>query len=454
MKSQISNRYTQSVCPVCLKRIGARHVRQGPDVYLAKTCPDHGDFKTVVWRGAPEFATWQRPKAPGRPVSATDRRNGGCPFDCGLCPEHRQRTCTAVIDITSRCNLACAYCFADSTGTGTDATAQQIDGWLAAVHRQAGNCNIQLSGGEPSLHPDLAAIVDQVRRHGFSFVQLNTNGRVLGRDPAVAPVLKEAGLDSVFLQFDGTRDAVYRHLRGRPLLAEKLAAIEACAAAGIGVVLVPTLVPGVNTDEVGPILNLAADRAPAVRGVHFQPVSHFGRCPAAPADANRLTLPELMRAVEDQSGGRFSAAAFHPPGCEHARCSFSGQYLLLEDGRAMPLSRRPAECCTPSSAEAGARRAIAYVARQWAPAPKRPAPAASPPCDSAAPGAPLSLEAFCARARTHTLSVSAMAFQDAWNLDLERLRGCCIHAVHPDGRLIPFCAYNLTGRDGRRLYRP
>ncbi len=449
MKSQLSPSQTESLCPDCLQRLPARYLRRGHEVYLAKTCPVHGTFETVIWRGPPDFDAWVRPKTPGRPVFACRPVQQGCPFDCGLCPDHRQRTCTAVVEITTRCNLACAFCFADSAHAGTDVAIEQIEAMLAAVRRGAGDCNIQLSGGEPSLHPELPAIVERVRRHGFAFVQLNTNGLLLGRRPELARTLKDAGLDSVFLQFDGVDDAVYRRLRGRPLLEVKIAAVEACAAAGIGVVLVPTLVPAINADQAGPILEFAAARVPAVRGVHFQPVSHFGRCPRQPSDSDRLTLPELMRAIEIQSGGRFPAAAFHPPGCEHARCSFSGQFLMLETGRTIPMSRRGAPCCPAPSAEAGACQAIAYVARQWAAAPSPESAATA----SAATGS-LCLEAFSDLARNRTLSVSAMAFQDVWNLDLERLRGCCIHGVHPDGRLIPFCAYNLTGRDGRRLYRP
>lgn len=449
MNAQIFNPQTESLCPDCLQRIPAGYLRRDRDVYLAKTCPVHGTFETVIWRGPPDFDAWARPKTPGAPVFAGQPLERGCPFDCGLCPKHRQRTCTTVVEITTRCNLDCAFCYADSAGVGSDVPRSQVDRLLAAVRRGAGECNIQLSGGEPSLHPKLPAIVEQVRRHGFTFVQLNTNGILLGQKAGLARTLRDAGLDSVFLQFDGTDDAVYRRLRGRPLLAVKLAAVEACAAAGIGVVLVPTLVPGINTEQVGAILDLAVDLVPTVRGVHFQPVSYFGRCLHPPADEDRLTLPELMRAIDTQTNSLFPAAAFHPPGCEHARCSFSGQFFVAGPGRIIPLSRRTSPCCQPASAEAGARRSIAYTARQWAPAP--PGEQAESLADN---DGPISLEAFCDRARTQALSVSAMAFQDVWNLDLERLRGCCIHVVHPDGRLIPFCAYNLSGRNGKRLYRP
>jgi uncharacterized radical SAM superfamily Fe-S cluster-containing enzyme len=325
--------------------------------------------------------------------------------------------------------------------------------------------NIQLSGGEPTLRDDLPDLVAMGRDAGFDFIQVNTNGVRLSRDPLFVKALKQAGLASVFLQFDGVEDGVYRRLRGCALSAEKFAAIEACAGQGIGVVLVPTLVPGVNTHCIGDILEAALARTPAVRGVHFQPISYFGRFGDSPNGAGRMTLPEVMRAIEGQSGGRFQAAHLGPPGCENALCSFSGRFLLLADGDIVPLKPSALEaCCTPISAGAGADRAVAAVARQWA-GPPQPFPAAAshdryhcrtaiikPAQDNGA--APMSLDAFIDRARSHTFSISAMAFQDAWTISLDRVRDCCIHVMAPNGNLIPFCLYNLTAIDGRRLYRP
>jgi uncharacterized radical SAM superfamily Fe-S cluster-containing enzyme len=295
------------------------------------------------------------------------------------------------------------------------------------------------------------------RKAGFGFIQINTNGLRLARDPQFVRELKDAGLSSVFLQFDGTDDAIYRKLRGHDLIADKLAAIDACAQNHIGVVLVPTLVPGVNDHDIGNILKLALDQSPSIRSVHFQPVSYFGRFPHPPADTDRLTLPQLMRSIETQSGGHFKASNFTPPGCENALCSFSASFLVMPDKSVRALSGAGAgSCCpVPIKAELGAANAIAFVARQWG-APQQESTGPEPAFDSCGcdTNGSMNLDAFLQRAKTHILSISAMAFQDAWNLDLERARDCCIHVMAPDTRLVPFCLYNLTSSIGEKLYRP
>ena len=183
---------------------------------------------------------------------------------------------------------------------------------LDALRAGSGQVHVQLSGGEPTVRDDLPEIVALVRAKGFDFVQLNTNGIRIGREPAYLAALADAGLDCVFLQFDGVSDAVYRELRGRDLLAAKRLAIESASAAGIGVVLVPTLVPGVNTDEIGAIVDFAKGEMPTVRAVHFQPVSYFGRCPDTPRDEDRITLPEVMQALIEHSQGTIRLEDFNP----------------------------------------------------------------------------------------------------------------------------------------------
>jgi len=450
---------TESLCPVCMALLPARRVARGSAVFLEKTCPDHGSFRTRIWDGEPALTGWQRPKIPTRPPHCRQPVDKGCPFDCGLCPDHRQRSCTIILEVTERCNLACPVCYADAGRTPKDdPSLETIAGWYAAARRAGPGSNIQLSGGEPTVRDDLPRIVAMGREAGFGFIQVNTNGLRLAEDPAFVRVLRAAGLASVFLQFDGTDDAIYRRLRGRALLAAKRAAIAACAENRIGVVLVPTLVPGVNDHDLGRILELAVARSPVVRSVHFQPVSYFGRFPHAPRDGDRITLPEVMRRIEDQSDGAFKAAHFSPPGCENALCSFSANFLVMPDRSVQPLGAPwSGSCCPPSvAAEIGAAQAIGCVARQWSAPAACACQATESAIQTAAPEADgsLNLDAFLARARTHTLAVSAMAFQDVWNLDLERVRDCCIHVMAPDTRLVPFCLYNLTGSGGRRLYRP
>lgn len=440
--SAVNNHSTESLCPVCLTRIGAERRSEGAEVFIVKSCPEHGEFRTPIWRGEPSLAGWSRPKKAvtiGTHQAASPR---GCPFDCGICPSHRQQSCTVLIEVTGRCNLACPFCFAAAgTDTGPDPTLEAIEGWFRTAWEKSGPRNIiQLSGGEATIRDDLPAIIAMGREMGFPFIQLNSNGLRLAADPGYAVALKRAGLFSVFLQFDGTEDFIYQAIRGRSLLAEKRKAIEHSAAAGLGVVLVPTLVPGVNTEHVGAILKLALELAPAVRGVHFQPASYFGRHPGAPEADDRLTLPDLMRAIEAQTGGLMKTEHFSPPGCEHPLCSFHGNFLRLPDGGLQPLSSNGQGCCAPESEGTG--RAVSYVAQQWA------APAAASGwCDTN------SLDAFLENHRTNTFAVSAMAFQDVWNLDLERVQECCIHVVAPDQRMIPFCLYNLTSSAGKPLYR-
>ncbi len=432
---------TESLCPVCLKRLPAVRVLAGDTVFLVRECPEHGEFRVPVWRGTPELAGWQRPKTPSRPQRPQTAAERGCPYDCGLCPEHGQHTCTALVEVTWRCDLGCPVCFASSGAAAeADPPLAELAARLENLRRDAGACNIQISGGEPTLRLDLPEIVAAARAAGFVLLQVNTNGLRLAREPGYAESLARAGLDSVFLQFDGS-DAACAALRGRPLLAEKLRAVEACGRAGLGVVLVPTLVPGVNDAELGLILDLALERLPVVRGVHFQPAASFGRFPWSP-EVPRLTLPEVLSSLAAQSRGRLRAGDFHPPCCEHAMCSFSGQFVLDGD-RLTPVSRDE-PCCGPLEAREGARRSRAVTARQWAAAGEdRPL---APDADD--------FQRFLARqSGRRRLSLSCMAFQDAWTLDLERVRGCCIHVAARDGRRIPFCLYNLTAADGRTLYR-
>ena len=402
-----------------------------------------------MWRGAPSHAGWGRPKLPTYPQNPSTSIDDGCPRDCGLCPDHRQQTCCTLIEVTQRCNLGCRVCFAGAGGIASeDPDLGKVRRAFETLLNAGGPYNVQISGGEPTLREDLPEIIRLGASLGFEYLQLNTNGLRLAEDPSYAGRLKDAGLACVFLQFDGVSDSVYERLRGRALFEQKKLAVDHCAAANLGVILVPTLVPGVNVHEIGLILDLALQRVPDVRGVHFQPISYFGRYPGCPTDEERLTIPEILREIETQTAGRMLAEHFKPAACENAYCSFHGNFVLMSDGVIQPWTRHdPGACCgKPERIPDAAVKARKFQARFWT------APAAKPdPC-----GDELKLggwDDFLQRAVTHSFCISGMAFQDAWNLDLDRLRECSIHVVHPDGRLVPFCAYNLTGRDGHSLYR-
>ncbi|MDC7785225.1 radical SAM protein [Rhodoplanes sp. TEM] len=450
---------TESVCPVCLATIPAVRRAVGDAVHLVKTCRSHGTFSVPVWRGLASYVRWgEGARALARPPVCATPVDKGCPHDCGLCPDHRQQSCCVLLEVTSRCDLACPVCFASASRHGRDASLAEIDGWLDALAEATGaRVHVQISGGEPTVRDDLPEIVRRVRARGFDFVQLNTNGVRLAQDPDYVDALAAAGLDCVFLQFDGVSDAVHRRIRGARLAALKELAVARCGNVGIGVVLVPTVVPGVNDREIGAIVDFAVARLPEVRAVHFQPISYFGRCPE-PSAATRITLPEIVDRLVAHGCGTLRFDDFRPGSVENPYCSFSGRFRVDGSGRLRaerdaprsccgvaaepgPPAGEAGSCCSPARPSADVARARRYVAGQWR-APER----------SDAAG----LDAFdtVLAARSRTLGLSGMAFQDAWTLDLDRVRQCHIHVVAPDRRIVPFCAYNLTDLSGRSLYRP
>ena len=433
--------HVESLCPICLRKLDAYMYDEDTTTYMHKECEEHGVFKTVVWRGSQRMREWIRTKERAYIPSPMTEVDKGCPFDCGLCSSHRQHTCTALIEVTTRCNLNCHFCFADAQeSTHEDASLAQLRFQFESILNASGKCNIQLSGGEPTMRDDLADIVRLGVELGFAFIQVNTNGIRMAKDEAYVKALKEAGLSSVFLQFDGTDDMIYKKLRGKALFDVKCQAIENCHKYGIGVVLVPTIVPKINVDSIGDIIRFGMSHTPTVRGVHFQPVSYFGRIPKAPNDEDRITLPEVMEHICEQTNQMVSMQSMQPPGCENALCSFNGNYLI-EEGVLKPVSNR--SCCSSGSekAEEGATKAKAFVARNWS-------------YQKQVKEEKLSdWDKILSAIANNAFSLSGMAFQDAWNVNLERIRDCCIHVSTAKGKLIPFCMYNITNMDGASLYR-
>lgn len=320
---------------------------------------------------------------------------------------------------------------------------------------------------------DLPQIIAMARQRGFGLVQINTNGLRLSREQGYARALREAGLDSVYLQWDGVSESSFTSLRGRECLDFKRRAVRNCAEAGLGVVLVATLVRGVNDGELGDLLRMALELGPAVRGLHMQPAAFFGRYPWSLEEAPRLTLPEVMGALARQAPEMVSPSHLHPPGCENELCSFSAVYRRVRKNGAPSLewlADAGQSCCSPAPkaagaevpppAEDGARKAKQFVALHW----KGDKGGGESACacggasgsDSGNSGGKTSADGFsrflAQAGAEQRFTLSAMAFQDALSLDLDRVRGCCIHVVRPDGRMIPFCLHNLTASDGTRLY--
>lgn len=308
---------TQSLCPHCLRRIAARKITIDDSVYLEKSCPEHGQLdKVLIWKNSPwPFDTWNRSSAEPSGNAAAPAPHNGCPYECGLCPNHQQSTCSTIIEVTSHCNIHCSVCFASSEKeAGDQPDLSQIEQMLIAVRDSAGFNPLQLSGGEPALRDDLPQIVSLARKIGFDHVQVNTNGMRLAQDAAYAEALKEAGVSDFFLQFDGLTNDIYHCIRKADLLPLKLRALERCAELKIGVILVPTLVKNINDHQIGAIIRFAKKWIPTVRGVHFQPMTYLGRYPDAPRNEDRILIPDILAAIEAQTEGELKIDSFIPPG--------------------------------------------------------------------------------------------------------------------------------------------
>lgn len=436
---------TKSVCPVCMKTVDAERV-SGADgnVYLKKTCPEHGDFESLIWESSVvSYLQWNLKSSVNEPPLNGREPEKGCPNDCGLCTEHLRKGCCMLLELTNRCNLHCPVCFASASGKAPhDLSLEEIEKQYDFLMAHGGPFNIQLSGGEPTMRDDLPEIIRMGLNKGFMFFQLNTNGIRLAQEDGYAEKLKAAGLNTVFLQFDSLDDADYKILRGRELFALKEKAIDNCEKAGLGIVLVPVIAAGVNEDQVGKILSYALSRMPAVRGVHFQPVSYFGRCEISRPE-KPITIPKMLKLIEAQTDGMMKYKDFGGGGAENPYCSFHASYMLRKDGSIKLLKKKATSCCCCTTSDDSRK----FVAKQWDGEGEH----YSLPEDEMTETS--SLDDFLEYARLHTFAVSGMIFQDAWNFDLDRVKRCYICEVDSDYGMVPFCAYNLTDINGKALYR-
>jgi len=310
-----------------------------------------------------------------------------CPLHCGVCEDHLMTACCVLLNVTDRCNQHCPYCFAEAGECATQGDTEEpslcvpqgaqgdtkepslcvpviapdpaladIERWLDRLIElgEERKFNIQLSGGEPTVREDLPDIIRMCKAKGFEYVQLNTNGRRLAGDPAYAKTLKEAGLSTVFLQFDGISDDVYIALRGEPLLAIKQAAIRNCGAAGLPVTLVPTVLKSANLVQIGAILEFMLKNITVVKGVHFQPASFFGRRPdERNADGDfdeRVTMFAVMEEIEKQTGGSIKKTDLAPISTGHPLCCFCGTFMKERDGSVYSLSSGGSCCGTEGGA--------------------------------------------------------------------------------------------------------
>ena len=343
---------TKSVCPECMKVVPAIKGIGEDGIYLVKECNAHGKFQTLIWEGnAADYLSWGRENLSAETPVNPKVKEKSCPDNCGLCEEHERKGCCMILEVTKRCNMHCPVCFA-SAGEDRekgDIPICEIEKQYDFLMAHGGPFNIQLSGGEPTMRDDLPEIIHMGREKGFTFFQLNTNGIRLAREEGYAGKLKKAGLNTVFLQFDGVTDQVYETLRGQAMMELKKKAVLNCSEAELGIALVPVIAPGVNDMQVGDILKFGLDHMPFVRGVHFQPISYFGRC-SQKRPTNPITIPKMLRLIEEQTEGLMKIEDFAGGGAENPYCSFHASYLRKGEQELKLLEKKSGKgcCCTTS----------------------------------------------------------------------------------------------------------
>jgi len=445
-----------SICTQCYRKIDGKILFEDGKVLLVKRCPEHGFEKVLVADDVEYYRRCREVfiKPPEMPNHFNTPIQFGCPYDCGLCPDHEQHSCLSLVEITDHCNLDCPICYA-SSGTHRQSyrSLEHIEAMLDAVVRNEREPDVvQISGGEPTLHPDFFAILDAARRRPIRHLMVNTNGIRIASDDAFAERLGEyrKGFE-VYLQFDSFEREALMALRGADLRRIRTRALEKLNALGISTTLVVTLKKGVNDHEIGRILDFAVTQ-PAVRGVTFQPIQDAGRTSGFDAATDRLTLTEVRRGIIEQTS-IFGPEDVLPVPCHPDALAMA--YALKLDGRVVPLTglidpqilieggrntiifeRDPAVqmglfklFATNHSPESSARSLhdlLCCLPRVSAPA-------------------PISYE--------NIFRVLIVQFIDAHAFDVRSVKKSCIHIVHPDGRLIPFDTYNLFYRDGLEASR-
>jgi uncharacterized radical SAM superfamily Fe-S cluster-containing enzyme len=407
-------RKTKSVCPVCLGVVDADIAERDGCVYMNKTCPAHGSFSALIWEDtAKAYLDWigndETAPEEGESAAAAPVTNG-CPYDCGPCTAHAGQFVSVALMTSNRCNLDCPVCFTRMSKQGdyypsAGELCTQIDN-AAKILRAP--YPLELCGGEPTVRDDLPQIITHAKSKGFSHIQLNTNGLRIAAEAGYAKSLKEMGVSVAYLGFEGTDEGTYIKKYGRSLLDEKLRAVKNCAAAGLPVVFASIVMPDLNGGGIMSIVETAREFSPTVRGINFQPISYFGTY----EPGERVTIPRVIRALT--ASGEMKPEDFGPVRCQHPLCSFQGAFMLEKNGRLKSLGK--------SGRPVSAKSAREHTSAAWS------------------------------ESRLPVLTIGGMAFMDAWNMDLSRVRRCRVGIISPSRGIVPLCSQYLTAENGEKIY--
>ena len=474
---------TMSVCPYCYKVLPATIFEKSGRVYIKRICPEHGLIEEVYYSDVEFYKKVTTFQDEGRgPRHIYTPIKTVCPFNCGLCGMHKQHSALINLVVTNRCDLSCWYCFfyAEASGYLYEPTIDQIRNMIRSVKKQGVTVAVQLTGGEPLLREDLVEIVRLLRDEGVRHIQLNTNGIKIAemfiRNPAeaveFAKNLRASGLNTVYLSFDGvTPRTNWKNHWEVPYI------FEVFRRSGVtSVVLVPTVIRGINTDELGAIVKFAAKHIDIVRSVNFQPISLTGLMKKHEREKHRITIPEIVKLIEEQTDGEISRDSWFPVNASvmfsrfiegfsgefkfemanHPVCGV-GTYVYVDKSedrvKLIPITKfidieglleylrdKWRDLISGSSRILTGLRLL-YSIRKFIDQEK----------------APREVDVFKilinivlkrsynALGELHykLLFIGQMHFMDLYNYDIQRVQRCNIHYVVPDGRLIPFCAFNI-----------
>ena len=440
--------FTLSLCPVCLRRVDAKIVFENNNVFMLKNCSEHGFQKVLIATDVDYYKNIRNYNKPSEiPLKFNTSTHYGCPYDCGLCADHEQHSCLTVVEITDRCNLACPTCYAmSSPHYGRHRTVEEVERMLDIVVANEGKPDVvQISGGEPTVHPDFFEILNIAKTKPIKHLMVNTNGIRIAKDKAFVERLAAYMPDfEIYLQWDSFKAEALQTLRGQDLTEVRAKAMEHLNEYNVSTTLVVTLQKGVNDDEIGKIIEFALGQ-PCVRGVTFQPTQIAGRLTDFDPSTDRITLTDVRRKILEQT------TVFQPNDLIPVPCNPDALvmgYALKLGGQVFPMTRyvNPADLLNNS------KNTIVYEQDEQLHAQMLKIFSTGISVDRVEDNFK---ELLCCLPQIHAPGLSynnlfriiIMRFIDAWDFDVRSIKKSCVHIVHKDGRIIPFETMNLFYRD-------
>ncbi|MFL1895895.1 radical SAM protein [Aquimarina sp. 2-A2] len=445
--------FTLSLCPTCLKRIDAKIVFEDDKVYMLKRCPEHGRSKVLIADDIAYYENLRNYNKPSEfPYKFNTTTDYGCPYDCGLCPDHEQHSCLSIVEVTDRCNLSCPTCYAGSSPTyGRHRTLDEIKKMLDTIVANEKEPDVvQISGGEPTVHPQFFEILEYAKQLPIRHLMLNTNGIRIAKDKKFVERLAGFMPDfEIYLQFDSLQPGVLKKMRGEDLTQVRKRALDNLNELNLSTTLVVTLEKHLNDHEIGEILAYAV-RQKCVRGVTFQPTQIAGRLEDFDAQNNRITLTEVRRKILEQFPV-FESDDLIPVPCNPDALVMG--YALKNDDGLLPLTRY----INPADLLDNGKNTIVYEQDQELHGKMLELFSTG---NSVATANKNLKSIMCCLPEINApdlgydnlFRIIIMQFIDAYNFDVRSVKKSCVHIVDKDYKIIPFETMNLFYRDDKRDY--